>query len=83
MSKFGTGMVPNQYWSTLSLPMLLFPTSKVELLNLIISSGVGNIVPNPPSSEKHFLDFAPPLHQVKPLFDRWVGLLEAFGVWLL
>jgi hypothetical protein len=46
----------------LNLSLLFCPTSKVEFLNLIISFGVDNIIPKPPSSEKHLPDSAPPLH---------------------
>jgi hypothetical protein len=62
MSKSSMGMVPNQHPSTLYLSFLLCPTSKVELLNLVVSFGVSNIVSKPLSLKKHLLDFAPPLH---------------------
>jgi hypothetical protein len=62
MSKSTMGMVPNQHWSTLDLPLILCPTSKVEFLNPIVSSRVDNIVPNPPSFKKHLHDSTPPLH---------------------
>jgi hypothetical protein len=62
MSKHTTSMTPNQHWSTLNPALLFCPTSKVELLNRIVSSRVNNIVPNPASFEKHLLDHASPLH---------------------
>jgi hypothetical protein len=69
MSKSTIDMTPNQHWSTLNPPLLFCPTSKVELLNQIVSSWVNNIVQNPVSFEKHLFDFAPPLHSVKPLLN--------------
>jgi hypothetical protein len=60
--------------------MLLCPTSKVELLNPIISFRDDNIVPKPPLFEKRLSNFAPPLHRVEPLLDQWVGVLEAFRI---
>jgi hypothetical protein len=83
MSKFGMAMAPNQHQSTLHPPLLLCPTSKVELLNPVASFGVSNIILKPLSCEKHLLDPTPPLFQVEPMFDQWVGVLEAPRVWLL
>jgi hypothetical protein len=55
MSKYGMGMVPNQHPSTLDLPLLFCPTSKVELLNPIVSSRVNNIILKPPHLKNTFL----------------------------
>ncbi len=79
MSKSSTSMALNQHRSTLDLTLLFCPT----LLDLVVSCRVNNIVLKPPSFEKHLPDYALPLHWVKPLFNRWVGMLEALGVWLL
>ncbi len=52
-------------------------------MNPIISFAVDNIFLKPPSSEKYLANSTPPLHQIEPMFDRWVGMLEVLGVWLL
>jgi hypothetical protein len=59
MSKFGTGMVPNEHQSTLNPPLLLCPTSTIELLNPIKYFRANNIILKPPSSEKPLPNFAP------------------------
>jgi hypothetical protein len=82
MSRFCTSMVQDWHWSIQDLPLLLWPTSKVEHLSLIKSFGVGFITLTPLATRKFPFHYAIKPQQKQHLPYQWLDVLKVLKTWL-